>query len=65
MPTKKNKTTKNRRSQSRKASKKGAMQVVKTIRGLQKSGVIETAGYSLELPFSRRLTSYGVSHENA
>lgn len=60
-----NKTAKQRRSQSRKASKKRAMQVVKTVRGLQKAGVIETGGYSLELPFSRRLTSYGVLHENA
>jgi hypothetical protein len=59
------KTGKQRRSQSRKAGKKRAMEAVKTVRNLQKIGVIETTGYSLELPFSRRVTSYGVMRESA
>ena len=48
MPTRRN----------RKMSKR-ARKAVKVLRKLQKAGLVQTSGYSLELPFSKRLSASG------
>jgi hypothetical protein len=54
------KLKKKRRTHSQQGKKRQALEAVKIVKDLQKTGVIESRGYSLELPFSRRLSSYGV-----
>jgi hypothetical protein len=48
MPTRRN----------RKISKRGR-KAIKVLKKLQKAGLVQTSGYSLELPFSKRLSASG------
>jgi len=56
MTKKKNKA---RRSPSKKAGRRATLKTMKLVKKLQRTGVIESSGYSLEMPFSKRLSISG------
>ena len=57
MPQRKNK---GRRKPSKRANRQArTMKTIKLVKKLQKAGLIDSSGYSLELPFSKRLSISG------